>query len=116
MVDARRRETMVTDRQAVCYIGLYSDAHVNALPRDILRELGLTVSARTVRRRRIEIDLHTFVKRSEHAFTDHDLQRRIAYAEGYSNWRGADWGRVMWSDHTLFTLDCQSREYVMRPP
>jgi hypothetical protein len=25
-------------------------------------------------------------------------------------------GRVMWSDHTLFTLDHQSREYVTRPP
>jgi transposase len=97
-------------------IGLYSDAHVNALPRDIVRELELTVSARTVRRRRIEIDLHTFVQRHEHAFTDHDLKRRIAYAEGYSNWTAADWGHVMWSDHTLFTLDCQSREYVTRPP
>jgi len=97
-------------------IGLYSDAHVNALPRDIVRELELTVSARTVRRRRIEIDLHTFVQRHEHAFTEHDLQRRIAYAEGYSNWTAADWGRVMWSDHTLFTLDCQPRAYVTRPP
>jgi transposase len=97
-------------------IGLYSDARVNALPRDIVRELELTVSARTVRRRRIEIDLHTFVQRHEHAFTGHDLQRRIAYAEGYSNWTAADWGRVMWSDHTLFTLDCQPRAYVTRPP
>ena len=70
-------------------IGLYSDAHVNALPRDIVRELELTVSARTVRRRRIEIDLHTFVKRHEHAFTDFDLKRRIAYAEGYSSWTAA---------------------------
>jgi transposase len=97
-------------------IGLYSDAHVNALPRDIVRELELQVSARTVRRRRIEIDLHTFVQRHEHAFTEHDLKRRIAYAEGYSYWTEADWRRVMWSDHTLFTLDCQSREYVTRPP
>jgi transposase len=97
-------------------IGLYSDAHVKALPRDIVRELELTVSARTVRRRRIEIDLHTFVQRREHVYTEHDLKRRIAYAEGYSNWTEADWRRVMWSDHTLFTLDCQSREYVTRPP
>ncbi len=97
-------------------IGLYSDAHVNALPRDIARELELPVSARTVARRRIEIDLHTFVQRQEHAFTEIDLRRRIAFAEGYSSWTESDWRRVLWSDHTLFTLDHQTRDYVTRPP
>lgn len=97
-------------------IGLYSDAHVNALPCGIVRELELPVSVRTVARRRIEIDLHTFVRRHEHAFTEHDLKRRIAFAEGYSRWTEDDWRRVMWSDHTLFTLDHQTREYVTRPP
>jgi hypothetical protein len=97
-------------------IGLYSTAHVNALPRDIVRELELPVSARTVARRRLEIDLHTFVQRHEHAFTEFDLKRRIAFAEGYSSWTEGDWRRVLWSDHTLFTLDHQTREYVTRPP
>ena len=97
-------------------ITLYSDAHVNALPRDIVRELELPVSVRTVARRRIEVDLHTFVKRKEHAFTEFDLRRRIAFAEGYASWTEDDWRKVMWSDHTLFTLDNQTREYVTRPP
>jgi transposase len=97
-------------------IGLYSDAHVNALPRDIVRELELPVSARTVRRRLNEINLHTYVQRKEHAFTEFDLRRRIAFAEGYANWKEAEWRRVLWSDHTLFTLDHQGREYVQRPP
>jgi transposase len=97
-------------------VGLYSDAHVNALPRGIVRALELPVSLRTVRRRLNEIDLHTFVKRKEHAFTELDLRRRIAFAEGYANWKEAEWKRVLWSDHTLFTLDNQGREYVQRPP
>jgi DDE superfamily endonuclease len=97
-------------------IGLYSWAHHKALPTVIVRELKLPVSARTVRRRRCEIDLHTFVQRHEHAFTAEDLRRRISFAEGYSRWTKDDWRRVMWSDHTLFTLDYQSREYVTRPP
>jgi transposase len=95
---------------------LYSNSHHKALPRDIQRELELPVSARTVRRRLAEIDLHTFVRRHEHQFTELDLKRRIAFAEGYSHWADKEWGRVLWSDHTLFTLDYQSREYVMRPP
>ncbi len=97
-------------------IGLYSNSHHKALPRDIRRELELPVSARTVRRRLCEIDLHTFVQRREHAFTAEDLRRRISFAEGYSSWGDAEWSRVLWSDHTLFTLDYQSREYVVRPP
>jgi len=97
-------------------IGLYSDAHVQALPRDIVSELELPVSARTVARRRLEIDLHIYVQRREHVFTPWDLQRRIAFAEGYAHWTEADWRRVLWSDHTLFTLGHEGREYVTRPP
>lgn len=97
-------------------IGLYSDQHVNALPKDIVRELELPISARTVRRRLAEIDLHTYVKRHEHAFTELDLRRRISFAEGYSHWKEEEWSRILWSDHGLFSLDYQTREYVIRPP
>jgi transposase len=94
-------------------IGLYSWEHHKALPRDIVRELELPVSAHTVRRRRCEIDLHTYVRRREYAYTERDLRRRLSFAEGYSH---MDWSRVLWSDHTLFTLDYDGREYVTRPP
>jgi transposase len=114
--DERSGRPRCTDDDTDQGIGLYSNAHVNALPRDIVRELDLTVDARTVRRRLNEIDLHTYVQRHEHAFTEFDLQRRIAFAEGYSNWEEDEWKRIMWSDHTLFTLDYQGREYVQRPP
>jgi transposase len=97
-------------------ITAYSEQHVNSLPRDIVRELELPVSARTVRRRLAEVELHTYVKRREHAFTDFDLRRRISFAEGYSRWDEEDWSRVLFSDHTLFPLNYHSREYVVRPP
>lgn len=97
-------------------IGIYSDAHPSALPRDVARELQLAVSVRTVARRRLEIDLHTFVQRREHAFSQRDLALRLAFAQGYARWTEADWRLVLWSDHTLFTLDYQDRAYVTRPP
>jgi transposase len=97
-------------------IGLYSNAHHKALPTDIVREMQLPTSVRTIRRRLCEIDLHTYVQRREYSFTEFDLRRRIAFAEGYSNWGDDEWSRVLWSDHTLFPLDYQTREYVMRPP
>jgi hypothetical protein len=95
-----------TDQDIMLYSG--SNSHHKALPRDIARELP--VSARTVRRRLCEIDLHTFVRRREHAFTVEDLRRRMSFAEGYSLWGDAEWSGVLWSDHTLFTLDYETRE------
>jgi transposase len=97
-------------------IGLYAAANWNTVPRDIVRALDLPVHPRTVRRRLNEIDLHSYLRRCEHAFTEEDLRRRLSFAEGYANWKEADWRRVLWSDHTLFTLGHQGREYQQRPP
>lgn len=97
-------------------ITLYSNTHHNAVPSAIRNELELDVSNRTVRRRLGEIDLHTYVQQYESEFLVLHRKRRIAFAEGYSKWGSDEWSRVLWSDHTLFTLDYQTREYVVRPP
>jgi transposase len=93
-------------------IMLYSDAHVNDNPKNIRRELELDCSARTIRRRLNEVDLHSYVQRAEHE----NPRARISFAEGYSRWTEEDWCRVMFSDETHFYLGHQSREYVQRPP
>ena len=51
-----------------------ADENVNAVPRDIVREMELPVSARTVRRRLDEVGLLGRVQRDEHAYTDENLQ------------------------------------------
>jgi transposase len=93
-------------------IMLHSDSHVTDVPKDIIRALGLDVSARTVRRRLNEIDLHSCIQRAEHE----NIRARISFAEGYSRWTEEDWSRVIFSDETHFYLGHQSREYVQRPP
>jgi transposase len=93
-------------------IMLHSDAHVSDNPKDIVRALELDVSARTVRRRLNEIDLHSCVQRAEHE----NIRARLSFAEGYSRWTEDDWSRVMFSDETHFPLGHQGREYVQRPP
>jgi transposase len=90
----------------------YSDAHVTDTPRDIVRTLELDVSARTVRRRLDEIDLHSCVQRAEHE----NIRARLSFAEGYSRWTEDDWSRVLFSDETHFYLGHHGREYVQRPP
>jgi len=91
---------------------LHSNAHVSDNPKDIVRALELDVSARTVRRRLNEADLHSCVQRAEHE----NVRARIAFAEGYSRWTEDDWSRVLFSDETHFYLGHHGREYVQRPP
>jgi hypothetical protein len=91
---------------------IYSDTHVNDGPKDIQRELELECSARTIRRRLNEINLHGYVQRAEHE----NIRARISFAEGYSRWTEDDWSRVIFSDETHFYLGHQSRDYVQRPP
>jgi transposase len=97
-------------------IMLYSNEHHHTVPSAIGRELELDVSSHTVRRRLSEIDLHTYVQQYESEFLILHRKRRIAFAEGYSKWTEEDWSRVLWSDHSLFPLDYQTRQYVVRPP
>lgn len=93
-------------------ITLHADAHVTDTPQDIARALGLGVSARTIRRRLNEIDLHSFVQKAEHE----NVRARLSFAEGYSRWTEDDWSRVLFSDETHFYLGHHGREYVQRPP
>lgn len=104
-----------TDQQTDVAIEEYADENVNANPRDIVREMDLPTSARTVRRRLDEVGLLGRVQLDEHAYTDENLRRRISFAEGYSRWAEDDWARVMFSDETHFYLGHHGREYVQRP-
>ncbi len=97
-------------------IGLYSNEHPTATPKDIKRELKLPVSIDTIDRRLIEVDLHGRVQETEHELSEFDLQRRLAFANEHLHWTEDDWARVMFSDETSFPLQYHLRQYVRRPP
>lgn len=108
------RPRCTTDSNDVA-IKEYADEKVNVVPKDIVRELQLPVSTRTVRRRLDEAGLHGRVQKEEYAYTDETLKRRLSFAEGYANWSEDDWSRVIFSDETHFYLGHHGREYVQRP-
>jgi len=93
----------------------FADEKVSVVPKDIVREMALPASARTVRRRLNEVGLYGRVQQEEHAYSDATLLSRIAFAEGYSRWTEDDWTRVVFSDETHFYLGHHGREYVQRP-
>lgn len=104
-----------TDEETDEKIEDYADKKVVTVPREIVHELDLPISARTVRRRLDEVGLYGRVQQLEHNYTDENILRRIAFAEGYSRWTEDDWSRLMFSDECNFYLGQHGRQYVQRP-
>ncbi len=71
-------------------------------PRRIKRKLGLDVSSRTIDRRLIEVGLFGRVARHKKKFTEEEIRKRLAFAEGYKNWTPAKWMTVIFADEKIF--------------
>jgi transposase len=92
----------------------FAEERKRTVPKEIKKELQLDCSARTIRRRLDEVGLFGRVGRTEYVFDEHDIQRRLSFAEGYSNWTTADWDRVIFSDETHIEVYGRSRVWVQR--
>ena len=87
----------------------------STVPKEIKKELQLDCSARTIRRRLDEVGLLGRIGRTEYVYDARDIQRRLSFAEGYSNWTTVDWDRVIFSDETHIEVYGRSRVWVQRP-
>src|SRR6202040_1224047 len=70
-------------------------------PRQILKELDLNVSDRTVDRRLQEAGLFGRVALKKRAFDEAEKKRRLSFAEGYENWTEKQWERVLFADEAI---------------
>ena len=85
-------------------------------PKKIKRELDLSVSAHTVRRRLDEAGLFGRIARKEYPFTTVHIQKRLSFATGYGNWTVKQWGTVLFSDETHIELgERKAQVWVQRP-
>lgn len=96
-------------------IGVLSDEKPKLTPKGIISELRLPVSPHTISRRLDEIGLFGCVQETEHALTEFDLQRRLAFANQYKEWTADQWCQVFFSDECNFYLGQHGRQYVRRP-
>ncbi len=96
-------------------IGLHTWENADQSARVVLRELGLRVSWRTIRRRMNEIGLLSHVKHYEQELTDEHREKRVQWAKDYSHWSEEDWARVLFSDEKNFYLNYLGRSYVNCP-
>lgn len=71
-------------------------------PRRIRRQLALDVSPRTIDRRLQEAGLFGRIARHKRDYTEAQLLKRLAFAEGYKDWTYAQWSKVLFSDEKIF--------------
>lgn len=85
--------------------------------RNIVEQLKLNVSSRTVRRRLKEVDLKSCVARCKPHISKVHKKKRLAFAKKYVNKPLSFWKRVIWSDESKFELlNKKKRARVWRKP
>lgn len=70
-------------------------------PQQILKELDLNISARTVDRRLQEAGLFGRVALKKRKFDEEEKRKRLSFAEGYRHWTKEQWERVVFADEAI---------------
>jgi hypothetical protein len=82
----------------------------NSLPlRDITNIIGLPISERTVRRRRSEAGLGSYVATEKPGLSSQNVAKRLAWAERYKDWTIDEWKKVIWSDESSIWIGVNPR-------
>lgn len=109
-----RREDTFLKMQALSHRFAPAAAHAKSLQ----ERTGKRVSRDTVRRRLDEAGLHSRVAKKKPLLSAKNMKLRLQWAKARLHWTADDWGRVVWSDESKFTLfsNCKRRLYVRRRP
>jgi len=90
----------------------------NDLPlRDITNKVALGISETTLRRRRSEAGLGSYIAAQKPGLTADHIRKRLEWAEKYKDWTIEDWKKVIWSDECSVWIGVNPRrQWVIRPP
>jgi hypothetical protein len=111
--DYQRKTTKREDR----YIERALKQYESTPLRDITNIVGLPVSETTIRRRRSESGLGSYIAAEKPGLRIENIAKRLEWAEKYKNWTVEDWKRVIWSDESSIWIGANPRrQWVIRPP
>lgn len=83
---------------------------------NIVNNNGIPISMATLRRRRSEAGLGSYVAAEKPALRPENIAKRLEWAIKYKNWTVEDWKRVIWSDETSIWIGVNPRrQWVIRP-
>jgi Transposase len=85
--------------------------------KDITNIINAPISTTTLRRRRSEAGLGSFVAVEKPGLRPENMKARLAWAQRYKDWTVDDWKRVIWSDESSIWIGVNPRRrWVIRPP
>lgn len=84
----------------------------------IRKEMNLSVSDMTVRRRLLEANLAARSPRKKPLLTKKHRDKRLEFAKNFVSWPDRKWRNILWTDESKVVLygGVGSRQYVRRPP
>ena len=90
----------------------------NDLPlRDITNKIAPGISTTTLRRRRSEAGLGSYIAAEKPGLTAENVHKRLGWAMKYQHWTIEDWKKVIWSDECSVWIGVNPRrQWVIRPP
>jgi len=108
------KTSAVDDRQIV----RYATIHPFASAGQIKKELNLTISLQTLRRRLRENNLFARSPRKVPLLTQKHIVARMEFAKVHKDWPVNKWRNILWTDESKIVMfgGTGSREYVRRPP
>src|SRR5579859_6858743 len=83
--------------------------------RDITNIIGLPISERTIRWRRSEAGLGSYIAAKKPGLRPENVKDRLNWALCYKHWTVEDWKRVIWSDESSIWIGIKPRsQWVIR--
>jgi hypothetical protein len=83
--------------------------HTSTPLRDITNIIALPISERTVRRRRSEASLGSYVAAEKPGLSAENVVKRLQWAQRYKDWTVEDWKKVIWSDESSIWIGVNPR-------
>ena len=84
--------------------------------KDITNILPVQISTSTVRRRRSETGLDSYIAAQKPGLRAENVVKRLEWAKKYKDWTIEDWKRVIWSDESSIWIGINPcRQWVIRP-
>ena len=84
---------------------------------DITNIIGLGISERTVRRRRSEAGLGSYIAFEKPALSAENVHKRLDWAKKHKDWTIEKWKKVIWSDESSIWIGVNPRrQWVIRSP
>jgi len=109
------RQPKASERERIC-LCRYSKANLFAIARQMYEEVGgpSAISISTLKRYLGNEGLFEQVSIKKPLLTKPNIQKRIAWCKGYSNYIDQDWKEVIFSDEVRISMHSTCRRYVRR--